>query len=150
MHHGKTLTIALSLAFTTALAAAPAEAMTILPGSEAQAHAGGSSHEWRDGNYGNDDPGHARWSHDGQDSKGPDGRGGHERHDWNGQWGHDGDGDGDGYRHHSGGCDGDGYHHHGGGWNGGGSPQTVPLPDALPLLLSGLASLLTVARWRKE
>lgn len=164
MHHGKSLAIVFALT-TAALSAAPAEAMSIHPTAEGallpdlhqflpaattptdsmlpqSARQGGLHDEHRDHDAlrdggGSDD----RW-HDGNDEHGGWGRDGREGH------GDDGYGQGDG--DHDGRWDGDGHHHHRGDGDGEGTPQTVPLPNALPLLLSGLASLLTVARRRKE
>ena len=58
-----------------------------------------------------------------------------DRHDW----GHGGGGEWDRQ-------DGDWHHHR---WPGGGVPRPVPLPDALPLLISGLGSVLLLARRRR-
>lgn len=64
---------------------------------------------------------------------------------------HDRDYDHD--RHHNGrgddDHDGDSHHHRWPGAGGDGGTPTVPLPEALPLLLAGLGSLLLVGRVRR-
>ena len=97
-----------------------------------------------------------RWTNEANPLHDRDGR---DNWDWGGDhdWGHDSDHDGHrdwswGRDHDSGhdsdhdGRAGDGSHHR---WPDGGVPRPVPLPDALPLLLSGLGSLLVVARRRR-
>lgn len=172
MHHGKSIAILFALT-SAALSAAPAEALSIHPTAEgaflldppqpllAAAPATDSpllqysSHsavrdESRDHDADRGD------THSDRDDHSLDGVG--EQWSWGGHV-REGHGDNDpgssdwdqhGHWNDGGGWDDDGHHHRRGQGDGGGIPQTVPLPNALPLLLSGLASLLTVARRRKE
>ena len=131
MHHGKLLALVFAAA-TVTLSAAPTHAMSITPVTEGAFVL--EVHQSPPAAITATDPALPKFREDhwdGDQGDDRDGRG-HRRDD----------GDGDGH--------GDGHHHPGGGPDGGGTPQTVPLPAALPLLLSGLASLLTVARRRTQ